>query len=100
MNKEKLLLMPNLLALVIILLSTAPAPSAGDRSFCGDATYKRNGTYMSNLRTLADALIGDAARLHSATGAAGEGPDRVYGAALCRGDMDPYACSTCVGTAF
>ncbi|KAG2637466.1 hypothetical protein PVAP13_2NG521203 [Panicum virgatum] len=79
--------MPNLLALVIILLSTAPAPSAGDQSFCGDATYKRNGTYMSNLRTLADALIGDAARLHSATGAAGEGPDRVYGAALCRGGL-------------
>ena len=49
MNKEKLLLMPNLLALAIILLSTAPAPSAGDQSFCGDATYKRNGTYMSNL---------------------------------------------------
>ena len=85
--------MPNLLALVIILLSTAPAPSAGDQSFCGDATYKRNSTYMSNLRTLADALIADAARLHSATGAAGEGPDRVYGAALCRADSAGADCA-------
>jgi len=93
MNKEKRLLMPNLLALVIILLSTAPAPSAGDQSFCGDATYKRNGTYMSNLRTLADALIADAARLHSATGAAGEGRDRVYGAALCRADSAGADCA-------
>ncbi|PUZ72326.1 hypothetical protein GQ55_2G385200 [Panicum hallii var. hallii] len=84
---------PNLLALAILLLSTAPAPSGGDRSFCSDATYKRNSTYMSNLRTLADALIGDAARLHSATGAAGEGPDRVYGAALCRADSAGADCA-------
>ncbi|KAG2558600.1 hypothetical protein PVAP13_8NG285100, partial [Panicum virgatum] len=30
----------------------------------------------------------------------GDAPNKVYGVALCRGDMDPYACSTCVGTAF
>ncbi|ONM57981.1 hypothetical protein ZEAMMB73_Zm00001d021679 [Zea mays] len=41
---------------------------------------------MSSLRSLASALIGDAARLHSATGSAGEEPDRVYGAVLCRAD--------------
>jgi hypothetical protein len=72
-----------------------PAPSAGDRSFCRDAsgTYKRNNTYMSNLRSLGDALIGDAARLLSATGAAGEGPDRVYGTMLCRGDSTGPDCS-------
>lgn len=83
-----------LLALAILLLAS-PAPSAGDRSFCSHAggTYKQNSSYMSNLRSLADALIGDAASLHSATGAAGEGPDRVYGAVLCRGDSTGPDCA-------
>ncbi|KAJ1291206.1 hypothetical protein BS78_02G300500 [Paspalum vaginatum] len=85
--------MPSLLALAILLLSTTPAPTAGDQSFCSDATYSRNSTYTSNLRTLAGALIGDAARLRSATGAAGEGPDRVYGAVLCRADSVGAGCA-------
>lgn len=84
--------MSNLLALAILLLSTTPAPTAGDQSICSDATYKRDSTYMSSLRSLAGALIGDAARLHSATGAAGEDPDRVYGAVLCRADTAGADC--------
>lgn len=85
--------MSNLLALAVLLLSTTPAPTAGDQSFCSDATYKRDSPYMSSLRSLAGALIGDAARLHSATGAAGEGPDRVYGAVLCRADAAGVDCA-------
>lgn len=86
--------MSNLLALAILLLSTTPAATAGgNQSFCSDATYKRDSTYMSNLRTLAGALIGDAARLHSATGAAGKDPDRVYGAVLCRADSAGADCA-------
>ncbi|KAK3127243.1 hypothetical protein QOZ80_7AG0570310 [Eleusine coracana subsp. coracana] len=83
-----------LLALTILLLSS-PAPSAGDRLFCSHASgkYKQNSTYMSNLRSLTDRLIGDAARLHSATGASGESPDRVYGAVLCRGDSTGPDCA-------
>jgi len=84
--------MSNLLALAILLSST-PAPTAGDQSFCNDAPYKRDSTYMSNLRSLAGALIGDAARLHSATGAAGKDPDRVYGAVLCRADSAGADCA-------
>ncbi|TVU38759.1 hypothetical protein EJB05_12145, partial [Eragrostis curvula] len=90
-----------LLALAILFLSL-PAPSAGDRSFCSDAggTYKQNSTYMSNLRSLAGALTGDAARLHSATGDAGEGPDRVYGAVLCRGESTGPDCASRLPQAF
>ncbi|KAF8700460.1 hypothetical protein HU200_034400 [Digitaria exilis] len=84
---------PNLLTIAILLLSATPAPSAGDRSFCTDATYERNSTYKANLRSLAGALVSDAARLHSATGAAGEGPDRVYGAVLCRADSTGADCA-------
>ena len=94
-TKKKLLVlsMSNLLALAILLLSSTPAPTAGDQSFCNDAPYKRDSTYMSNLRSLAGALIGDAARLHSATGAAGKDPDRVYGAVLCRADSAGADCA-------
>nr|CAB3454517.1 unnamed protein product [Digitaria exilis] len=84
---------PNLLNIAILLLSATPAPSAGDRSFCTDATYERNSTYKANLRSLAGALVSDAARLHSATGAAGEGSDRVYGAVLCRADSTGADCA-------
>ncbi|TVU38648.1 hypothetical protein EJB05_12032, partial [Eragrostis curvula] len=89
-----------LLALAILL--SLPAPSAADRWFCGDAggTYKQNSTYMSNLRSLAGALIGDAARLHSATGDSGEGLDRVYGAVLCRGDFTGPDCASRLREAF
>ncbi|XP_066397829.1 cysteine-rich receptor-like protein kinase 6 [Miscanthus floridulus] len=75
------------------LLHVTPAPTAGDQSFCNDAPYKRDSTYMSNLRSLAGALIGDAARLHSATGAAGKDPDTVYGAVLCRADSAGADCA-------
>ncbi|KAL6656679.1 hypothetical protein ACP70R_004459 [Stipagrostis hirtigluma subsp. patula] len=79
-----------MILILVVLLLSSPAPSAGDRSFCGDSngTYKRNSTYMSNLMSLADAT-----KLHSATGAAGEGPDRVYGAVLCRGDTAGSDCA-------
>ncbi|KAL6871515.1 hypothetical protein ACP4OV_014344 [Aristida adscensionis] len=84
-----------LLLAIAFLLISSPAPSAGDRSFCSDAngTYKRNSTYMSNLMRLAGALIGVATTLHSATGAAGDDPDRVYGAVLCRGDTAAADCA-------
>lgn len=84
--------MSNLLALAILLLSTTPAPTAGEQTICSDATYERNSTYMSSLRSVAGALTGDAARLHSSTGAAGEGPDKVYGAVLCRADTAGAEC--------
>jgi hypothetical protein len=85
--------MSNLLALAILLLSTTPAPTAGEQTICSDATYERNSTYMSSLRSVAGALTGDAARLHSSTGAAGEGPDKVYGAVLCRADTAGADCA-------
>lgn len=79
-----------MLATLLILLLTSPAPSAGDRSFCnnGNGMYKPNSTYMSNLSTLAKALISNTTKSHShsATGTAGAGSDKVYGAVLCRGD--------------
>jgi hypothetical protein len=89
-------------ALVILLLSL-PAPSAGDRSFCtdvGNGTYNRNDTYSSNLRSLADELIAGAMAAHSATGTAGTGSEKVYGAVLCRGDSTGADCGRRLQEAF
>lgn len=51
-----------------------------------------NSTYKSNLIYLAETLIANATEVHSATGTAGTGPDKVYGAVLCRGDSDGSNC--------
>ncbi|KAM0914519.1 hypothetical protein ACQ4PT_011457 [Festuca glaucescens] len=92
-----------MLAALIILLLSLPAPSAGDRSFCTDvanATYSPNSTYSSNLRSLADDLIVRATDPHSATGTAGTGSEKVYGAVLCRGDSTGADCGSRLREAF
>lgn len=88
-------------ALVVLLLSL-PAPSAGDQLFCADANgkYNPNSTYQSNLRSLADELTARAMKSHSATGTAGTGSDKVYGAVLCRGDSTGANCSGRLREAF
>uniref|UniRef100_A0A0D9WZT7 Protein kinase domain-containing protein n=1 Tax=Leersia perrieri TaxID=77586 RepID=A0A0D9WZT7_9ORYZ len=92
-----------LAALLILLLTSPPSPAAGDRWFCGDGnagTYTPNSTYMSNLDSLAGSLIAGATKLNSATGAAGAGSDRVYGAVLCRGDSTGADCGDRLRAAF
>ncbi|XP_047067381.1 cysteine-rich receptor-like protein kinase 6 isoform X2 [Lolium rigidum] len=92
-----------MLAALVILLLSLPAPSAGDRSFCTDvanATYSPNSTYSSNLRSLADDLIVRAMESHSATGTAGTGSEKVYGAVLCRWDSTGADCGRRLREAF
>ncbi|KAF0905246.1 hypothetical protein E2562_003848 [Oryza meyeriana var. granulata] len=91
-----------LAALLILLLSSPPSPATGDRWFCsdGNATYTPNSTYMSSLDSLAGSLIAGATKLHSATGTAGTGADRVYGAVLCRGDTSGADCGRRLREAF
>lgn len=90
-----------LAALLILLLSSPPSPAAGDRWFCGNATtYTPNSAYTSNRDSLAASLIAGATKLHSATGAAGAGADRVYGAVLCRGDTAAADCGGRLREAF
>ncbi|KAM0853386.1 hypothetical protein ACQ4PT_051107 [Festuca glaucescens] len=92
-----------MLAALVILLLSLPAPSAGDRSFCTDfanGTYSPNSTYTSNLRSLADDLIARAMESHSATGTAGTGSEKVYGAVLCRGDSTGADCGKRLREAF
>ncbi|KAM3385174.1 hypothetical protein ACQJBY_009241 [Aegilops geniculata] len=88
-------------ALVVLLLSS-PAPSAGDQLFCAGANgkYSPNSTYRASLRSLADELTARAMKSHSATGTAGAGSGKVYGAVLCRGDSTGADCSGRLREAF
>uniref|UniRef100_A0A0E0LLM6 non-specific serine/threonine protein kinase n=1 Tax=Oryza punctata TaxID=4537 RepID=A0A0E0LLM6_ORYPU len=82
------------ITLTDVLFISCPAPSVG-QELCSDyngAIYMPNSTYKSNLISLAATLIANATELHSATGMAGTGLDKVYGAVSCRGDSDGSDC--------
>ncbi|CAM0906146.1 unnamed protein product [Alopecurus aequalis] len=82
-----------LLSLLVLFLSFS-ASSAG-QAICSDnngGMYMANNTYKSNLISLAELLFANATKEHSATGTTGIGPDKVYGAVLCRGDSDGFDC--------
>uniref|UniRef100_K4A2U1 Protein kinase domain-containing protein n=1 Tax=Setaria italica TaxID=4555 RepID=K4A2U1_SETIT len=81
-----------LLAALLLLLSS-PKLLAEGRSICSNANivYMQSSTYMSNLKSLAEALFASVtdSNSHSAHDTAGTGPDMVYGAVVCRGDTAP-----------
>jgi hypothetical protein len=83
----------NMMLLVYLLLLSSSKMLAGGQSFCSSPNIMciPSSTYMSNVTSLARLLISKVrdSNLHSATGTAGTGPNKVYGAVLCRGDTMP-----------
>ncbi|CAF2149312.1 BnaA01g12920D [Brassica napus] len=61
-------------------------------------TYASNSTYSTNLRTLLSSLSSPNASYSPGfqTAASGQAPDRVTGLFLCRGDLSPEVCRSCV----
>ncbi|KAL1201611.1 Cysteine-rich receptor-like protein kinase 10 [Cardamine amara subsp. amara] len=69
---------------------------------CPNATtYSRNTTYFTNLQTLLSSLSSPNASYSTGfqTATAGQAPDRVTGLFLCRGDVSPEVCRSCVNFA-
>jgi hypothetical protein len=87
------------LIVLLMLAGFAAMVTAEPWQICGSSTYTANSTYQSNLEQLSFFTGTDPSRLFDKT-FEGDVPDKVYGVALCRGDMDPDACSTCVSAAF
>ncbi|KAM0878734.1 hypothetical protein ACQ4PT_034679 [Festuca glaucescens] len=89
------------LAVVVVLL--APRATAYPWQVCGTtANFTANSTYQANLGVLAAALpknISSSPDLF-ATAVVGSAPDQVSALALCRGDANATACSSCLATAF
>ncbi|VVB11966.1 unnamed protein product [Arabis nemorensis] len=61
-------------------------------------TYSRNSTYFTNLRTLLSSLSSHNASYSTGfqNATAGQAPDKVTGLFLCRGDVSPEVCRSCV----
>ncbi|KAL6643376.1 hypothetical protein ACP70R_018933 [Stipagrostis hirtigluma subsp. patula] len=92
--------------LLIILSFLLVLPSAmAIGQVCGNAgNYTANGTYQSNLASLAAALPANTSSSPQlfATATAGRSPDAVYALALCRGDItgNLTGCAACVKNSF
>ncbi|XP_010439218.1 PREDICTED: cysteine-rich receptor-like protein kinase 10 [Camelina sativa] len=63
-----------------------------------ERTYTRNSTYFTNLRTLLSSLSSRNASYTAGfqTATAGQDLDKVTGLFLCRGDLSPEVCRSCV----
>ncbi|KFK30807.1 hypothetical protein AALP_AA6G028400 [Arabis alpina] len=76
----------------------AQNPSFLYHSCPNTTTYSRNSTYFTNLRTLLSSLSSRnasySAGFQNAT--AGQAPNKVTGLFLCRGDLSPEVCRSCV----
>ncbi|KAF3594972.1 hypothetical protein DY000_02027129 [Brassica cretica] len=61
-------------------------------------TYTRNSTYSTNLRTLLSSLSSNNSSYSTGfqTATSGQGTDSVTGLFLCRGDVSPEFCRSCV----
>ncbi|XP_031499624.1 cysteine-rich receptor-like protein kinase 44 [Nymphaea colorata] len=62
-----------------------------------DSNYTTNSTYQQNLKILLRSLSSNISGFATAT--VGQGPDKVYGLALCRGDLSAAECQNCVAEA-
>nr|CAD1829380.1 unnamed protein product [Ananas comosus var. bracteatus] len=88
-----------ILSFLLLLLSPSPGAAAGTSRYkmCGGTgVYSANSTYRSNLNLILSSLLADASCGFSA-GVAGQPPDQVSSLALCRGDVNASACSSCLG---
>ncbi|CAL9226538.1 unnamed protein product [Arabidopsis halleri] len=68
-------------------------------TYCPNTTtYSRNSTYFTNLKTLLSSLSSPNASYSTGfqNATAGQAPNKVTGLFLCRGDLSPEACRSCV----
>ncbi|GMN49797.1 hypothetical protein TIFTF001_018964 [Ficus carica] len=96
-----------MLLITILLLSMIFALSSADPLFTFCSTEYKNytpgGQFEANLNLLLDALSSNTTLNTSLPGfyntSIGDSPDKVYGQALCRGDIDFTVCQSCVQNA-
>nr|GMC88018.1 putative receptor-like protein kinase At4g00960 [Ipomoea batatas] len=84
------------LSSLIILLSTAQPDLR--YSICGasENNYTQNSIYQTNLNTALSSLSSNLNQYGFSNVSMGENPDRVSAVALCRGDVEPDICRSCV----
>ncbi|XP_019167715.1 PREDICTED: cysteine-rich repeat secretory protein 38-like [Ipomoea nil] len=89
-----------LLSIAFILALHTPMAAAQLRHFCANfATSPPDSLYRQNLNTLLGNLSSNTPRNGYSSGTAGKCTDKVYGLALCRGDVSTTDCKSCVADA-
>nr|GMC88019.1 putative receptor-like protein kinase At4g00960 [Ipomoea batatas] len=78
----------------IILLSTAQPDLL--YKICVENNYTQNSIYHTNLNTVLSSLSSNLNQYGFSNASVGENPDRVSAVALCRGDVEPDICRSCV----
>ncbi|KAF5742200.1 hypothetical protein HS088_TW09G00243 [Tripterygium wilfordii] len=70
-------------------------------TFCSNDTsnYQFNSTYEINLKHVLESLISNTSLTGFNNTFIGDSPDRVYGQALCRGDVNSTVCHSCIKNA-
>lgn len=64
-----------------------------------DSNFTLNTTYQSNLNSLLSVIPSSASRTGFTIAMHGAAPDQVFSRALCRGDLSPSQCQSCLTTA-
>ncbi|XP_022140076.1 cysteine-rich receptor-like protein kinase 10 [Momordica charantia] len=86
-----------LIIIIIIIICPAVAQQSFKYSCSGSGNYTANSTYKSNLRRLLSSLPTDNRLDHGFLNISyGKSPHRVNAIALCRGDLKPAACRSCL----
>ncbi|KAL6653457.1 hypothetical protein ACP70R_009035 [Stipagrostis hirtigluma subsp. patula] len=89
--------MHSLLPYSLLLLVAATSGVAPFAVFPGDTNYTRGGAFEANLGALLSSLPAAAAASSGfAENATGAPPDRAYGLAQCRADVNASACRACL----
>lgn len=87
--------------LLTLTLLTTVAKSYIIHSFCERTNHytTTSSTYITNLNLLFSSLTVNTPKTGFSTAIAGDAPYRVYGLALCRGDINEDNCTSCLYTA-
>ncbi|TYG97187.1 hypothetical protein ES288_A10G018100v1 [Gossypium darwinii] len=87
--------------LLIMFIFSIKVSSNPLYTFCSDNTgnYTSNSTFENNLKWVLDSLPSDTSGTGFYSTLIGEGVDRVYARALCRGDVNATLCRNCVKNA-
>ncbi|KAF3773384.1 hypothetical protein EJ110_NYTH55422 [Nymphaea thermarum] len=92
---------PLLVLFLLLSFRVDHAMSSNDYidSYCNaDVNYIDGSEFQTNMRLAFATLIADVNPLGFSNATQGEGSDRVYGMAQCRGDVDQNTCKECIDT--
>ncbi|KAJ0966087.1 hypothetical protein J5N97_027225 [Dioscorea zingiberensis] len=100
-NKET---MPSYYLLLVLIFPCIPLALSDDRDpthycpFNSDSNYTSNSTFNANLNLLFTSLINNTPATGFYNDTRGNTPEKIYGLALCRGDVSSDECRNCMNS--